>query len=266
VPAAERWAEALGRWAIPEDILAAAPESPWSLPPSLFRAGGRAPAGGSPSTRRAREAIPGGGTILDVGCGGGGAGLALVPPAGRVVGVDSSPAMLAAFAAEAARRGVDHAEVEGVWPDVAPGAGDADVVVCHHVVYNVAGIAAFVAALAGHARRRVVVELTDRHPTAPMTPLWRRFWGLDRPEGPTAELFVEVVAEAGFAPLAERHSRPALRAGAGPGDAEYVAFVRRRLCLDASRDPEVAAALAAAADGAEDVTTVTVWWDPAGGG
>ncbi len=34
--AAERWAEALAGWAIPEPILAAAPESPWGFPSDLF--------------------------------------------------------------------------------------------------------------------------------------------------------------------------------------------------------------------------------------
>ena len=32
--AARRWADQLAAWAIPDEILATAPESPWSLPPS----------------------------------------------------------------------------------------------------------------------------------------------------------------------------------------------------------------------------------------
>src|SRR5439155_14035836 len=65
VSAAERWGEALREWAIPEEILRAAPESPWTYPVQVFR--GRAEAAAadrtaqgppSPSVRRALEALP----------------------------------------------------------------------------------------------------------------------------------------------------------------------------------------------------------------
>jgi SAM-dependent methyltransferase len=256
-PAAARWAAALAEWAIPDEILRRAPESPWGFPPELFRASDRGAGAGDVSRRRAQEALGAGGTVLDIGCGGGAAGLALVPPARRVVGVDPSPAMLAGFAADADALGVDHSEVEGAWPAAAGRVEPADVVVCHHVVYNVPPIAPFVAALGSHARRRVVVELSDRHPSSALRPLWMRFWGLDRPDEPSAELLAEVVAEAGFRPRVERRERPVSKAGA---DRAYVGFVRRRLCLDATRDEEVAAALAAL-DGNQSVTTVTVSWD-----
>jgi SAM-dependent methyltransferase len=258
-PVAAQWAAALAEWAIPDEILRRAPESPWGFPPELFRASDRVAlaVADDPSRRRARESLGSGGTVLDVGCGGGAAGLALVPPAGRVVGVDPSPAMLASFAGAAQALGVDHSEVEGSWPAVAERVAPADIVVCHHVVYNVAAIEPFVAALGSHARRRVVVELPDRHPSSALRPLWTRFWGLDRPDEPSADLFAQVVGEAGFRPRVERQDRRVAKVG---GDAAYVAFVRRRLCLDATRDGEVAAALAAM-DGDPSVTTVTVWWD-----
>ena len=35
--ALERWREQLDGWAIPAEILAAAPESPWGFPVGLFR-------------------------------------------------------------------------------------------------------------------------------------------------------------------------------------------------------------------------------------
>ena len=53
-------------------------------------------------------------------------------------------------------------------------------------LYGVADLAAFVLALDAHAHRRVILELTQRHPLAAMAPLWRYFWDLERPEGPTA--------------------------------------------------------------------------------
>src|SRR3954453_16192011 len=102
VTAAEAWAEALAAWAIPEEILAAAPESPWGFPVALF-APPHEPAD-TPSRQLALAALGAGGSVLDVGCGGGAASMALVPPAGPITGVDSSERMLATFAEEADRR------------------------------------------------------------------------------------------------------------------------------------------------------------------
>lgn len=181
--AAERWASQLSGWRIPDEILAAAPRSPWIHPVELFRAAA-GPAPESPSRQRALEALPAGGSVLDVGCGGGRAALALAPPAADIVGVDHQQAMLDTFAEAAPARGLGHAQLLGDWPDVAEQAPPADVVVCHHVVYNVADLSPFAIALDAHARRRVVLELPQRHPLAGMAPLWRHFWGLERPDGP----------------------------------------------------------------------------------
>jgi SAM-dependent methyltransferase len=251
--AAGRWAEQLGEWAIPEHILAVAPESPWSFSPALFAAPAD-PGPETPSRRRAREALPAGGAVLDVGCGGGAAGLALVPPAGRVVGFDQGADLLASFTARATEVGVDHASVLGRWPDDAGAAPVADVVVCHHVAYNVAGLAAFAAELSSHARRRVVMELTDRHPRSGLNHLWRHFWDLDRPTGPTADDAVAVLVEAGIRPDVERSSR---RPRTAPR-AVRVASVRRYLCLPAERDPEIDALLGDEPDLAGEV--VALWW------
>lgn len=148
--AAAIWSHALARWAIPQEILDRAPESPWHFPTSLFaKAAERAleDPSGSPSRRRAREALPDGGIVLDVGSGGGAAGLPLAPPAALLTSVDQSAGMLAEVAAGAERRGVAHREVEGLWPDVAPSVEPADVVVCHHVFYNVSDLVPFADAL-----------------------------------------------------------------------------------------------------------------------
>src|SRR5919197_1514147 len=109
--AAQRWREDLDSWAIPPEILDAAPESPWGFPPSLFTRAAQealdkqadAP---TPSLRRALEALPDGGSVLDVGAGGGAASLPLCPPAATVTAVDQSPEMLARFAELAERQGV----------------------------------------------------------------------------------------------------------------------------------------------------------------
>jgi SAM-dependent methyltransferase len=241
--ALERWREQLDGWAIPEEILAAAPESPWQFPVGLFRSRARR-AGSRPATPSNREAarhLPAGGTVLDVGAGGGAASLPLAGTAGRLVGVDESPGMVASFLAAAEQAGVPAEGVEGSWPAVAGRVGPADVVVCHHVLYNVADLAPFAAALTDHARRRVVAELTERHPLVGLAPLWRRFHGLERPAGPGADDAVAALEAVGLAvDRQDWESRD--RFGFDDFD-ELVAFTRRRLCLPAERDPEVADAL-----------------------
>ncbi|MDQ2725720.1 MAG: class I SAM-dependent methyltransferase [Actinomycetota bacterium] len=258
---AARWAGALDGWAIPEAILAAAPQSPWSFPARLFRIDPGSPPPLTASHHLATAALEGGGSVLDVGCGGGAASIPLVPPATALTGVDPAPEMLAGFATAAEDAAVAHQEVQGRWPDVADQVPDADVVVCHHVVYNAADIAPFVVALSDHARRLVVVELTERHPQAPLAPLWERFWGLARPDEPSADLLVEVVADLGYRPTVRRTDRPPRKAGLDR--AASVAFARRRLCLGADRDPDIDAALGA--DPERAVTTVvSVAWSPLG--
>lgn len=241
--ALERWREQLDGWAIPEKILAAAPESPWEFPVGLFRSRARR-AGSRPATPSNLEAarfLPEGGTVLDVGAGGGAASLPLAGSAGRLVAVDESAGMVASFLDAAGQRGVAAEGVEGSWPEVAGRVGPADVVVCHHVLYNVADLAPFARALTGHARRRVVTELTERHPLVGLAPLWRRFHDLDRPAGPGAGDAVAALGALGLE-VDRQDWENQDRFGFDDFD-ELVAFTRRRLCLPARRDPEVAKAL-----------------------
>ncbi|HEX3214192.1 MAG TPA: methyltransferase domain-containing protein [Actinomycetota bacterium] len=241
--ALERWREQLDGWAIPEEILAAAPESPWEFPVGLFRSRARR-AGSRPATPSNLEAarfLPEGGTVLDVGAGGGAASLPLAGSAGRLVAVDESAGMVASFLDAAGQRGVAAEGVEGSWPEVAGRVGPADVVVCHHVLYNVADLAPFARALTGHARRRVVAELTERHPLVALAPLWRRFHDLDRPAGPGAGDAVAALGALGLE-VDRQDWENQDRFGFDDFD-ELVAFTRRRLCLPARRDPEVAQAL-----------------------
>jgi SAM-dependent methyltransferase len=256
--AAQRWALALAAWRIPDEILSAAPESPWGFPPALF-GWESAPLGSL--HRVARAEIAGGGAVLDVGCGGGAASVPLVPPASELIGVDGSSGMLQAFAAAAERAGAAHSEVLGEWPEVAVRVPSADVVVCRNVVYNVAPIVQFVTALTEHATKRVVVELTEFHPSVALAPLWMKFWGLERPDGPTATMFADVLEEIGYLTDIEREVRPSVKATTDPH--EYLAFVRRRLCLDQSREPEIAAALDQV-PGPDETTVVVVSWLPTG--
>lgn len=253
--AAQQWAEDLASWAIPPEILEQAPESPWIHPVQMFTVDAEVP--DSPSHQRAREALPEGGSLLDVGCGGGRATVALAGRLGRATGVDTSSAMLEKFAAAVGALGVDHAEVLGGWPDVADATPQADVVVCHHVAYNVADLTPFVLALDSHAIHRVVLELPTHHPLTWMNPLWHQFWGIDRPIAPTAQDALAVVRDAGIDARLETWDDDAPR----PISAEeHARFTRIRLCLPPEREPEVAAALAAAGPaGARH--GATIWWD-----
>ncbi|MHB1924636.1 MAG: methyltransferase domain-containing protein, partial [Acidimicrobiales bacterium] len=187
----------------------------------------------------------------------GAASLPLAPPAGRLEAVDESQSMLDAFAAGADRAGIDHTEVRGRWPDVAPEVDAADVVVCHHVVYNVADLVPFLTALDGHARRRVVIELTYRHPQSDLNPLWAAIHGTERPDGPTAVTAAEVVKSLGYDGRMEVFERPAR--WQDPAAPDHVAFVRRRLCVGPERDADIAAQLARLPTVARRL--VTLWWD-----
>jgi 2-polyprenyl-3-methyl-5-hydroxy-6-metoxy-1,4-benzoquinol methylase len=256
----QRWGSALGQWAIPAHIIDQAPQSPWVHPPAMFAMDDAAAAADDTASHRwARRALAGGGSVLDVGCGGGRSSVVLVPEATLITGVDEQAAMLVNFAAACERAGVAHREVEGRWLQVASDVEVADVVVCHHVVFNVAEIEPFVQQLSRHARRRVVVELPAVHPTAPFNPLWKHFWDLERPSEPTAELFVDVVRSLGEKPLVETTIRPPRKPTIARGD--YVAFVRTRLCLGADRDEEINQMLG---EGLvlNDERIVTVTWEP----
>jgi SAM-dependent methyltransferase len=269
LPAAlARWRSDLAAWAIPEHITAAVAQSPWVLPRQVFvRRADRvvaAPAG--PSFGRAWTELDPPGSVLDVGSGAGAACLPLLRRCTALTAVDSHQDMLDLLAERAATAGVSARLVPGEWPEVAARAGIADVVTCHHVVYNVPEIEPFLAALTAAARRIVVLELTDVHPLVSLNPLWLRFHGLVRPDLPTADDLLAILAAMGLQPRSQRWSRPA-----GPdytSFAELTDVTRRRLCLPPERAGDVAAALTdlgMAAGHPVDLGTsgrdlVTIWW------
>lgn len=260
--ASERWRDDLDRWAIPDEIRAAAPVSPWRFSPTVFaRQAERALSGDPdrPSRRRALEALPDGGSVLDVGVGGGAGSLPLVPPAALIVGVDDAEGMLDVFAAAAERIGVAHREVAGTWPAVAGEVEVADVVVSHHVLYNIADLVPFAVALTDHARRRVVVEISRTHPTAHLNPLWLALHGLERPDTPTADDAVAVFEEMGLDVASEEFERP--WEPFGPDREHRVAMVRERLCVGPERDAEIEALLEQVAARSPTHRSLTVWWD-----
>lgn len=253
--AARRWADALDAWAIPESILSQAPESPWIHPPALFTLPDEIAA--TPSHIRAREAMPEAGSVLDVGCGGGVAAFAVVPPAAQVIGVDHQQEMLDMVQATATQRGVAATAIFGDWPAVADQTPTADVVTCHHVVYNVRGIVPFLQQLHSHARHRVVIEMPQQHPLSGMASAWRHFWNLERPTTPTPHDLMEVLHEMGIAAHLELWDGESVRRI----DPELEAhFLRIRLCLPEEREPEVRAFLEAAPPPGPRALA-TIWWD-----
>ena len=252
---ADLWATELPRWAIPSHIMEQAPTSPWIHPVESFRPEGDLFVD-TPSRRRALEALAGGGSVLDIGCGGGRAAFGLTPPAVRVVGVDHQQGMLDVFTDEAHERKVEVETVSGDWPEVADRTPACDVVTCHHVFYNVAELAPFVEALTSHARRRVVVELPQRHPLSSMSSLWKHFWNLERPTQPTAHDALAVVESTGVRAQIELFDTVMEPRPVTDRDVE---FTRIRLCLTADRDPEVREFMET-----HPVTTramATIWWD-----
>jgi hypothetical protein len=261
VTAAQRWSDALASWAIPEEIIAAAPEPPHGFPVATFVHGAKA-ALAAPLTLThlcARDALPDGGTLLDVGAGGGATSLPIAAAAGALIAVDSSHEMLDALRA-IAPAALHMQTVCGRWPDVEAEVGVADVAVCGHVAYNAADLGAFVTALTDHASARVVMELTAVHPQSRLSPLWRHFWNIERPSTPTAEDAIEVITEAlNVNVRIERWVRPDPGVCPGRTDEEIVALARRRLCLPATADPEIAALLGPHPRLAPS-DVVTVWW------
>jgi SAM-dependent methyltransferase len=255
ISSADHWRQALEAWAIPREILDAAEESPWIHPVELFLV--PAVIASTPSHERAREALREGGSVLDVGCGAGVAAFALTPPAVSVIGVDQHPQMLSEFRVNAEKRGVACRTYEGSWPELSEETPSADVVTAHHVVYNVADIAHFLRALDEHARARVVLEMPDHHPLAPMSAAWRHFWQLERPQSPTPSDLVDVLDELEIR-VYRQTWKGALRTTSNLEQAAH--FMRIRLCLPKSRESEVREFLSAH-PAAPEMALSTIWWD-----
>jgi SAM-dependent methyltransferase len=254
-PAARSWADALAAWAVPEELLAQAGRSPWGHPVSRFVARAREgldhPGGASQEEAEgvldALAAAGRPGSVLDVGAGAGSACLPLRGWASRIVALDRNVGMLAALDELAAELGpgAPVSTVEGMWPQAAAQVGEHDLVVCHHVLFDVADIGPFLLALTAAARVRVVVEIPPLHPMTWLNPLWQEFHEVPRPTRPTADDVVAVLRELGVADLCVhrwvQRDRDAEVLGS---TADRVALVTRRLCLPVEREPEVAAAMA----------------------
>ncbi len=263
-----KWREDLAGWAIPESITSAVTESPWVLPRDVFarRADRLRQAPGGPSYDRERDALDPPGSVLDVGAGAGAACLPLAPWTTALTAVDTDDGMLARLAVRARAAGLEPRLLPGRWPGAAGKAGPADLVTCHHVLYNVPDLVPFIEALTRHARRQVVVELTATHPLVTLNPLWLHFHGLRRPEGPAATDVLAILAAMGLRAGHTEWNRPA-QADYATGS-ELVDTTRRRLCLPPERASDVEAALREAGYlgqppdlGTSGRSVMTIWWE-----
>jgi SAM-dependent methyltransferase len=238
--------------AIPAEIRVAAPQNPSRHDPARFVP--PVVPEDTPSRRAALQLLGSEvGTVLDVGCGAGAAGLALLPKVSHLTGLDQAGDMLRAFERACTERGVPHRSVHGPWPDMASDAGAADVVVSHHVGYNTLELGPFLVALGAAARKGVVVELHAVHPGAWLDPLWLQFHGLRRPPPATAKDVLAVIAEVGIDPEVQYWTRPAQPRHP---EAEFD-FSMRRLCLPAQRRDEVAEAVARLGPRHRDLVTIS---------
>ncbi len=263
-----QWRDDLAAWAVPDHITSAVAESPWVLSRDVFarRADrlSREPAGDSYDREWALLDPPG--SVLDVGAGVGAACLPLATRTTALTAVDADEGMLARLDGRAREAGLEPRLLHGRWPDVADQAGPADLVTCHHVLYNVPDLAPFIEALTGHSRRQVVVELTAAHPLMSLNPLWLLFHGVERPEGPTATDVLAILAAMGLQAGHTEWNRPA-QADYATGS-ELVETTRRRLCLPPERASDVEAALREAGHlglppdlGTSGRSVVTIWWE-----
>lgn len=253
--ASHLWREKLESWAIPQEIIDQAPETPWIHPATLFQIPDVIEM--NPSHTRAFEALPDNGSIVDIGCGGGIAAFAMGKKAGKVIGVDHQHEMLEMFRENALARYIDCEVHEGFWPAIANEVEGADVVAAHHVVYNVLDIVPFISAMNTHALKRVVIEMPQHHPLSNLNVAWKHFWNLERPIKPTPKDLLNVLQEMGISARLElwegqvRQERDLEQA---------VELTRIRLCLPPSRDGEVRDFLLTNPP-APTRKLATIWWD-----
>lgn len=237
--ATESWKRQLQEWVIPQQLIDAVSESPygWSAPLWRRRASEAAESGShTPTTERVLELAGPDGDVLDVGAGTGRASLPIARQGHRVTAVEPDSKMLEGL--RELSRDLPVTVVEGSWPEAAAVVKPHYVVLSAHVVYDVADIGPFLAALMAKARAGVVIEMTERHPWVHLGPYYKVLHDLDRPSGPTTDDLVDVVREVlALEPVVERWDRPSDLWFESIG--EMVGFYGRRIVLPENRWPEL---------------------------
>lgn len=248
----DKWRSDLENWGIPQEILKQAPSNPWIHPVDLFKVPAEIP--NSISHDKAREIKPR--TLLDVGCGGGIATFAVTPPVTSVIGIDHQPEMLREYESVAKQKELFVKTIEGFWPDVADKSEKSDVVVCHHVLFNVHNIEEFLIELNNQANQRVVIEIPKIHPQSESNYLWKYFWNLERPAVPTASDIINVLKEIGIKAniiFWESENPRTL------DSSKKIEYARIRLCLNKDRDEEIKRVMNEQPIAKRELATI--WWD-----
>lgn len=264
--ATERWASELESWALPDELLDAVDESPHGWPPELWKRRSRQSLAEPPAlTTGIVESLSPDGPVLDVGAGRGRASLPLAGGGRQILMVEPDEGMRAGIEEE--RGDIDVEVIAGRWPDVAREVPRVSVSMCAHVVYDVADIGPFVAALHATADDGVAIEMTPSHPWSVLTPYFAALHGLSRPDGPTWHDMVEVVEEVvGVTPADEQWTRPG---GVWfESRDELVAFQGQRLLVGPDRREELEELLGPDIDqedgrfrlSPKDRRLVTLWW------
>ena len=120
-----------------------------------------------------------GDTWLDIGAGGGRFAVPLAGSAARVTAIEPSAAMRALPTGAMAREGIDDIDIVDLrWPPAADeDAPIGDLSLAANVLYDVAELQAFVAAMEARTRRECVVMLSDRAPSTPDAAIWEGLYG-----------------------------------------------------------------------------------------
>jgi 2-polyprenyl-3-methyl-5-hydroxy-6-metoxy-1,4-benzoquinol methylase len=238
---ASRWSSNLTDWAIPQEVLASAPESPWSFDPNAFRPRMDETLNHTQHAILALLDRSSDRSVLDVGAGAGAGVLPIAPSVHSLLALDQNAAMLEVLALES--EAVPEMIVEtrvGDFFDLEPGLGRYDVVTSQNVIYNIDDLFGFLTGLLNHARVGVVLEMTLHHPHYGLNLLWQRFHQLERPSSPSAADVIEALEMLGVTPRVL--VGPSLARVDDP--AQRIISVRRRLCLGPDDDPRIQAALA----------------------
>ena len=136
-------------------------------------------------------------TVMDVGAGGGRLALPLATRCAKVVAVEPSSSMCQALREQAFESGIENVNlVEAQWEEAQVEV--ADIVLCAHVLYVVAGIESFVRKLEAHAREKVLVVLFQAPPQSQIYSLWRMVHGEVRIPLPSLPQFQEVLSQLGI--------------------------------------------------------------------
>lgn len=258
----DNWERALAGWAVPNEILDQISISPWRLRPENFAPS--AQRAKSPTVMKIRELLkhatqPESRSVMDVGCGAGGISLAILDEVTSITAVDISGEMLESYRRsyhEAGKSQVTLKLVQGSWLTVAQASGSAGVVVCANVLYNVPNPCEFITRLNDAALIGVVIELHDNHPHSVANPAWKHFWNIDRPDKPTAGQLVEIIKSLGINPETSSFYRDS--GDTFTVDDDLVESIRQRICLDASRDPEIREFLTE--NPVRQLKSQLIWW------